>query len=619
MPYTINFSDQRKANSITVPDMPPGVNTLDTSLTLVGKNYPNYGQAFATDLVHLLENFAGPTPPQNPIEGQLWYDTSDVNNKVLRIMDGTASNARWPAANSIYQQGTDPRYASTQGLKNGDIWVDTTNNQLKIYASSDWTLVGPTLASGGEKTGPETVYLQDINNPPNSYPVTLNWVGGAVTSIFANNSFTPRVVIDGFSQIAPGINLPNTGAKLSGNSTYATGLTVNNSTFDSSEFLRKNDITTPLSGTSGQLITGRIVWLHGTPIQGQSGIVLKNDAQNPVTPNYVQLYMNGNDGYLLNNTVGGKLYLQLKQAPIVGSGMTTMVSVDNGTVGINTATSHATLDVFGSTRVFNTLTVVSTDAVAASIGGGVSIGGNLNIAGTTNVSDDVTVGGQLYINWNNGQAGSAILPGTASTTVTNTFDIGSASAQFRTVYAQVFGTTASYYYGTLAGPATRLAGSTQFTMNGQVAGTSFLFNGDNSVSANFTTTLTINAITAQTTVTSVSNTATFLVADGGNLYQISKTNLISNFFYTGVILPYGGDKDVTKPNSGAPTGFLWCDGTAYPIPVNNTSPYYSLFQVIGFRYTPTGLGSNFCVPNLMNSTVSTNNGTSTYIQYVIGL
>ena len=78
-------------------------------------------------------------------------------------MDGTASSVRWPSANGIYQQGTDPRDTSTSGLKTGDIWVDTTNNQLKIFSSDDWTVVGPVIASGGEKTGPESVYIDDIS------------------------------------------------------------------------------------------------------------------------------------------------------------------------------------------------------------------------------------------------------------------------------------------------------------------------------------------------------------------------------------------------------------------------------------------------------------------------
>ena len=129
MSYTLNFSDPSKVNIITVPDMPPGINAVDTSISFVGRGYPNYGQVVDTNFLHLLENFASPLPPLNPIEGQLWYDTSNPDNKVLRIMDGTAGAVSWPSANGIYQQSIDPALTNTR-LKNGDLWVNTKFNQL---------------------------------------------------------------------------------------------------------------------------------------------------------------------------------------------------------------------------------------------------------------------------------------------------------------------------------------------------------------------------------------------------------------------------------------------------------------------------------------------------------
>jgi len=54
------------------------VNTTATSQTLVGKNVTPYGEYEVENLVHQLENFANSTAPNNPIEGQLWYNTSDT-------------------------------------------------------------------------------------------------------------------------------------------------------------------------------------------------------------------------------------------------------------------------------------------------------------------------------------------------------------------------------------------------------------------------------------------------------------------------------------------------------------------------------------------------------------
>lgn len=52
------------------------INTVNTSLILVGENYKNYGEFINQNLVRQLENFAHNQPPKNPIKGQLWYDTS---------------------------------------------------------------------------------------------------------------------------------------------------------------------------------------------------------------------------------------------------------------------------------------------------------------------------------------------------------------------------------------------------------------------------------------------------------------------------------------------------------------------------------------------------------------
>ena len=85
--YTLRFSDPSKTNTITVNG--PNKNTVDTSLNLIGPGYVNYGQDTAQNLLKLLENFSSPNPPINPIEGQLWYDTSNPSRKILRINNGS--------------------------------------------------------------------------------------------------------------------------------------------------------------------------------------------------------------------------------------------------------------------------------------------------------------------------------------------------------------------------------------------------------------------------------------------------------------------------------------------------------------------------------------------------
>jgi len=54
--YTIYYSNPAK-NTTPIFIADGTENSQSTSLTLIGRNYPGYGQAIAQDLVQLLENF----------------------------------------------------------------------------------------------------------------------------------------------------------------------------------------------------------------------------------------------------------------------------------------------------------------------------------------------------------------------------------------------------------------------------------------------------------------------------------------------------------------------------------------------------------------------------------
>jgi len=569
MPYTLNFSDPTKQTTITVPDMPPGINTVDTSLNLVGRAYPNYGQKFAENFLHLLENFASPLPPTNPIEGQLWFDTSDPAHKVLRIMDGTASAVRWPSANGIYQQSSDPN--TSYAVKNGDIWVDTNSNNLKIWNGLSWQIVGPNSNTADSLlTGSVVETINSITGA--SYPVIKNYVNGDVISIisgFTTGTFTPLTVIQGFLQIRPGINMSsmtvnNQTAQVYGTAQNAYNLNINGINYVSSDFIRKSD-TTP----TGQEITGKIVFrtTSTTGSLGRDGVVILPQGK---TTEYVQLYKNNNDAVLLNNTIGGKIQLQINPTGEV-TDIITRLEIDPA-VGISISTA---------TFVGGYLTAVAglRSTTTATFLSDITVAGNIYNLHTATFGGSVQVTGPIY-------ASDSILPSVANST-----DIGSASVNFRRVYARQIGTAGvTQFYGTLTGSATKLDKPVQLAIQGQVTASIVTIQGDG-VGSTVDMSLTKYAVSSQTSITTATSTASMLILNNGQLAQISKNNFLQDIAVTGMISIW--------TSSTPPTGWLLCDGSAKSI-----ITYANLFSVIANRYGNSG--ALFNVPSLLLQDLNAN-------------
>lgn len=94
MPYTVNYKDSGKT-PIVVND---GTVDTSTSLKLIGRNYNRFGEWLNENTLHLLENFANGTAPENPTEGQLWYDTSE--SQLYLYDNGEWYKIGFPAGNT---------------------------------------------------------------------------------------------------------------------------------------------------------------------------------------------------------------------------------------------------------------------------------------------------------------------------------------------------------------------------------------------------------------------------------------------------------------------------------------------------------------------------------------
>jgi len=68
MAYTINLTN----GSVLTTVADATINTSATSLTLIGRNYPRYGEIQNENFIKLLESFADTAQPAHPVSGQLY-------------------------------------------------------------------------------------------------------------------------------------------------------------------------------------------------------------------------------------------------------------------------------------------------------------------------------------------------------------------------------------------------------------------------------------------------------------------------------------------------------------------------------------------------------------------
>jgi hypothetical protein len=100
MAYTIIRSDGNVLTTI----QDGTINTTSTSLGLPGRNKSSYGQVLDTNFVRQLESYASPSPPANPLRGQIWYNTTTQNLCVCPA-DGTLSPNSWLVLTSTTAAG----------------------------------------------------------------------------------------------------------------------------------------------------------------------------------------------------------------------------------------------------------------------------------------------------------------------------------------------------------------------------------------------------------------------------------------------------------------------------------------------------------------------------------
>jgi hypothetical protein len=190
MSYTITLPDGTTLGTIADGT----VDNTATSLTLIGRNYSNYGQIMVTDLLALLVNFSYNVSPAHPQAGQLWWDSG---NTLMKAWTGTT----WKNIGSCTSQATAPTTTIA-----GDLWWDSSNQQLYVYNGTSpyniegWILVGP------QRNGSGAVWEQ-ISDGTSLHDVVSVKLDGVRTAIISADSFVPSPSITGFGTIRTGWNM----------------------------------------------------------------------------------------------------------------------------------------------------------------------------------------------------------------------------------------------------------------------------------------------------------------------------------------------------------------------------------------------------------------------------
>jgi microcystin-dependent protein len=576
MPYKVTFTETRNPAKPTI-DVPDQALNTDTSLSFVGKNYAGYAPVIAKNFLHLLENFASsfspgsdPNSPMGPpIQGQLWYNNTPGVN-LLNVYDGTT----WVPAGAITKKGTRP-----DAPISGDLWVDTSNQQLYVYSGSNWLLVGPQF-SQGQKTGPTIETITDTNNV--ARPVVVTYSNDQRVSIQSYISFTPKSTIPGFPTIGRGINLTTISQsesnvtslpKFWGTASQADALNYNGSIVQATNFLR---------GDTQSNTNFRI------NIRNNDGLSLGSDLS-------FNIGTESGAAFLYSLRDGVPIELRVNKS---GSQLSVLTVTADSRIGINNTAPVEALDVSGNVKVSGNITTA-----------GSTTAGSLDITTTSRFGDDITTYGQTFINYldvnNDPRAGTVIVPAytndlTEASTLslpvvpTPLYDIGTPTRKFRNVYADTFSgnftgtfTTSTTINGSVSGSSSRLASPTTFRIGdsldpllakSDVTSNIVSFDGQGDDPVIFTATITPDFIANKTEAFDSLATDSMLIyrlGTSGGVRKMTKQTFVSNIATVpiGSILPYAGQTP--------PVGYLLCDGSEI---IRND--YLELFGVIGFNYKP---------------------------------
>jgi microcystin-dependent protein len=550
MPYIVNFTDRENKTPITVYD---NTSNADTSLDFPGRNVTGYGQIIAENFLALLENFASGSAPTNPVEGQLWYNSLEG---ILQIWD----NTQWKAASNIQKSTSEP---SVESARVGELWVDTTNQQLYVFSGSSWILVGPNFSTGLQ-SGP---VVESVIDSDNFDRVILTfYVEDKPIIVISKDSFTPKNSINGFAAIKTGINITSLDIgeggflpKFYGTAIAADSLNIAGTAVAASKFLRSDTTNTTEQNFNIRNNAGLTIGVDGTFSLTASSTAAK----------------------IYNATAGASIDLQTNRNGVPD----TVLKIVNNTVGVNVAAPDEALTVSGNIKTDGSLILTNITESTNFSNGSFRTAGGIAVTKNALIGKNIDVYGQTII--------TSIEP-----RETEKYDSGSLTRRWNTVRTKtlIADTLVGALEGNIIGnatTATNLRFPTTFKMQGDVTSANITFDGQvGGTTKTFETVITSGIISSKVQPSpNVSKADDYVLVfrAGEGLLKETRDVFVGDLGVpVGTIFPFTG--------SAAPYGYLLCDGSEQEI-----AKYLTLYNVIGTIYgTPFRgqAGLTFVLPDM---------------------
>jgi microcystin-dependent protein len=533
MPYIVNFTDRENKTPITVFD---NSKNEDTSLDFPGRNVTGYGQIIAENFLALLENFASGSAPINPVEGQLWYNSVEG---ILQIWD----NTQWKAASNIQKSTSEP---SVESARVGELWVDTTNQQLYVFSGSSWILVGPNFSTGLQ-SGPVVESIIDSDNFDRV--IVTFFVEDRPIIIISKDSFTPKNSINGFAAIKTGINITSLDVgdggflpKFYGTAIAADALNVAGTPVAAAKFLRSDTTNTTEQNFNIRNNAGLTIGVDGTFSLTSTSTAAK----------------------IYNATAGASIDLQTNRNGVPD----TVLKIVNNTVGINVAAPDEALTISGNVKADGSLILTNVAESTNFSNGSFRTAGGIAVTKNALIGKNIDIYGQTIT--------TSIEP-----RETERYDSGSLTRRWNTVRTKtlIADTLVGALEGNIIGnatTATNLRFPTTFKMQGDVTSANITFDGQvGGTTKTFETVITSGIISSKVQPSpNVSKADDFVLVfrSGEGLLKETRDVFVGDLGVPiGTILPFAG--------SAAPYGYLLCDGSEQEI-----AKYLTLYNVIGDIY-----------------------------------